>query len=398
LPKTAASSAADPHNSPLKDKALWDKIRTDATAGPVPQPPMRVWLLDRNGIADYSSIAFTPEMLEEKLNELRREVGSNVARRLPSTRGFAAVPAAGLPSFDETLASLGQLLIPVNFWRKLRSYRQIVVVPEMAIAEVPFALLKGPDGVMLTETAGLWIARGMIDMTDQGDALMVTDWTLKMNFTFDNPLVAGNPRFMPDRSLSLPPLPGAQAEAIAVSELMGTKPLLGTEATKPEIVARAKESDVIYIATHGMALSDDPMSSFLALANAPEAQGRWSAKEIQSLDLRKTDLAVLSACQTGLGMAHAGGVIGVGRAFASAGVRWVVTSLWNVDDTATVDLMTRFVANMGSCKNVTECLPATALQTAMADTRKIYPDPKLWGAFVVFGVPSGARLDRLQLQ
>jgi CHAT domain-containing protein len=197
--------------------------------------------------------------------------------------------------------------------------------------------------------------------------------------------------FVSNERLYLPQLPGAENESKAVSSIMHTTPLLGTEATKKTVVSRATTADVLYFATHGAAIPDDPLSGFLALAGAPEEAGRWSAKEIQSMDLSRTNLAVLSACQTGLGGVHPAGIIGVGRAFTLAGVRWVVMSLWNLDDKATSDLMQNFIRELAACKS-SACLPAVALRRAMLTEKNLNPDPRVWGPFVVFGVPSGSRL------
>src|SRR5262249_1776705 len=61
-----------------------------------------------------------------------------------------------------------------------------------------------------------------------------------------------------------------------------------------------------------------------------------TAEEVGSLDLRETDLVVLSACETGLGFdAGTDGVLGLTRAFLTAGSRSVVSSLWKVEDSAT---------------------------------------------------------------
>lgn len=70
--------------------------------------------------------------------------------------------------------------------------------------------------------------------------------------------------------------------------------------------------------------------------------GIVTAKEISQLDFRNMDLAVLSACQTGLGDIDPDGVFGLQRGFKKAGVQSLLMSLWKVDDKATKLLMSNF--------------------------------------------------------
>lgn len=94
------------------------------------------------------------------------------------------------------------------------------------------------------------------------------------------------------------------------------------------------------------------------VAGADEDDGILTAEEIATLDLRGTEWAVLSACDTGIGEIRAGeGVFGLRRAFQMAGARTVIMSLWPVEDEAARRWMTalyrhRFVAGESTAESV----------------------------------------------
>ncbi len=89
------------------------------------------------------------------------------------------------------------------------------------------------------------------------------------------------------------------------------------------------------------------MSGLVLSAGQTPDEEILTAEDIASLDLRGTELVVLSACDTGLGRTAGGeGVIGLKRALLTAGAQSVVTSLWKVDDSATCLLMKQFYDNL----------------------------------------------------
>lgn len=143
----------------------------------------------------------------------------------------------------------------------------------------------------------------------------------------------------------------------------------------------------LHFATHGYLDSERAGLSALVLSLVDE-QGRQQdgflrAHELYNLDL-PAELVVLSACQTGLGKQIKGeGMIGLTRGFMHAGAARVVVSLWNVNDKATSELMTRFYQKMLKEQQA----PAAALRSAQVEMwkQKAWQSPNYWAAFVLQG-------------
>jgi CHAT domain-containing protein/tetratricopeptide (TPR) repeat protein len=209
-------------------------------------------------------------------------------------------------------------------------------------------------------------------------------------------------------------------EGKRVAQLLGVKPWLDRDALKGPLRARSSPA-FLHLATHGFFLAPnqphDPgddkskiavleqvsamaRSGFvLAGANASLAgrqpnedagDGILTAAEVADLDLSGTQMVVLSACDTGLGDVRTGeGVLGLRRAFAMAGARTVVMSLWRVRDEATRELMEQFYTalNKGDRR-------ADALRQAQLDVRRRWPRVRDWAAFICQGDVSTIRYRR----
>jgi CHAT domain-containing protein len=108
--------------------------------------------------------------------------------------------------------------------------------------------------------------------------------------------------------------------------------------------------------------------------------GILKSSEIAKLDLNNVDLAVLSACETGLGAVTREGVFGLQRGFKKAGVNSILMSLWKVDDDATCALMTQFYANWLSGKSKYESLE---LAKDYIRSQAAWSSPFYWAAFIL---------------
>jgi CHAT domain-containing protein len=101
-------------------------------------------------------------------------------------------------------------------------------------------------------------------------------------------------------------------------------------------------------------------------------------KKTNPANLRKMNLAVLSACETGPGESAGGeGVYGLVRAFHIAGTRNVAASLWKVEDEATAALMVLFYRHLWSRKPLP---PVEALRQAQLALYRNPQHVKEWSA------------------
>ena len=148
-----------------------------------------------------------------------------------------------------------------------------------------------------------------------------------------------------------------------------------------------KQVNLLHIATHGAYRSvkkstdaESMQNSLLAFAGANlDDSGIVTAADIATMNLRECDLAVLSACETGLGKLGGDGVFGLQRGFKNAGVHTLLMSLKNVPDGPTADLMISFYRHLmaGSSKR-------EALVKAQQDIRnKGFNDPQYWATFIL---------------
>lgn len=144
---------------------------------------------------------------------------------------------------------------------------------------------------------------------------------------------------------------------------------------------------IVHFATHGIINSRHAELSGIVLSlvdrEGKPQNGFLRLYDIYNLKL-KSDLVVLSACQTALGRDIKGeGLIGLTRAFMYAGSTRVIASLWQTDDRATAVLMGRFYEDLlGRGMS-----PASALRSAQISMwqDKRWRNPRYWAAFTIQG-------------
>lgn len=189
-------------------------------------------------------------------------------------------------------------------------------------------------------------------------------------------LIFGNPKLdNPKYDLKY-----AQDEALAIGKIIPRSSVfLRSEATETNLKKYGGAYPVIHLAVHGIFDLDSPLDSALLLARDSDNDGMLRAGELYNLSLN-ADLVTLSACETALGKVATGDdVVGFTRGFLYAGARSLVSSLWQVDDRATRDLMVNFYTNFSRMSK------DEALRQAQLKVKKQYPHPYYWAAFLLTG-------------
>jgi CHAT domain-containing protein len=274
----------------------------------------------------------------------------------------------------------------------------IYLAPDGALTQVPWAALPGskPGSVLLEEYTLAVVPHGQFLLESlsgrpgpppEKGSLLVAG-----GVAYDQPPVA--PVAAGDlwraagvgSKIIWQALPGTARELERIVGLAGKRPTTvrrGKDASTAQLLRDLAQVRWAHLATHGF-FADPSMRSALQLsekdyersrrgerigagarsplvlsglvlagANLPvkdpekEDGGILTAEAIAGLNLDKVELAVLSACDTGLGEVAGGeGVFGLQRTFHIAGAKNVIASLWKVDDEATAALMSLFYHNL----------------------------------------------------
>ena len=328
-------------------------------------------------------------------------------------------------------ARLHARLFPPALQRAIVGKPRLLIAPDGVLSLLPFALLPGEDGhEFLVETRTVSYIPSGRDLLRRRVAPSAPTGLLAVGApAFEQaPIQTAHPSTL-RAGCGVPedpfvPLPGTARELRAIAAIYqkahATRPLIllqGTQATKAALLERASSAEVLHLATHAYFAGEEctpaglvvvPQRTMgeapaflgynplvlagIALAGANErekADGILTALEVTALDLRGTSLVVLSACDTGLGtVARGQELLGLRWAFAYAGARHLVTSLWSVPDVGTATLMTHFYSALWEKGlSVPAALRTAQLEMLKAARAKGDSVPYAWGAFVASGRP-----------
>lgn len=183
------------------------------------------------------------------------------------------------------------------------------------------------------------------------------------------------------REIPLLPLKYSGEEIHDIGKIIKANTILTDKnATETNFKNDAGKNGIIHLSTHSFLFNNQPVIFFSNYYD-PDNDGFLEAGEIVQLKL-KSDLVVLSSCNSGLGVIdESEGILGMTKAFFEAGAKSVIVSLWPVNDKYTAKFMALFYQNLSKGYDKSKALR----QTKIEFIKKYSPNPYYWAAFVLSG-------------
>lgn len=347
--------------------------------------------------------------------------------------GAAVRQRARAPDDGATRGELDRIdrLLSRRLWMPLApalaGAERAVLVPDGPLSLLNFAALLDASGRYVLESGPtLHLVSSERDLLRAPDTARAPRLLIVADPAFDDSTVLGQAaaergllRCTRLGDLRFGRLPASRSEAADLGRLWRERTgqeadmLMGKAASESGLRDAAPGHTIVHIASHGFVLEsaclepddvsalDDGRYSPLLLAGIALAganrrargeiaddDGILTASEVAALDLSGVQWVVLSGCETGGGEVRAAeGVVGLQRAFATAGARNVVMSLWPVaDEDAHAFMAELYAGRLARGRTISDALREAGLRLLSRWSSDGRPaDPSRWAAFVAIG-------------
>ena len=262
---------------------------------------------------------------------------------------------------------------------------KLIIVPEGPLFFAPFSSLIDEHGCYLSENYSIQITPSLQSV--KASMKKVHDPNLGFALFFGNPTIGEvslrGEVFTPSD------LPNAAEEVKCVSQLFQATPILGRKAKKQVLLELLDKASIIHIAAHGEHNSGEillaPNRSQDSTTSSPSTQESFllTQQDVMNISV-KARLVVLSCCHTGQGKVSSEGVIGITRAFLTAGARSVLATLWPIYDIATKEFMEKFYKDLCQGRSVCEALRRTK-NIFQKHEKRHYRSVNIWAPFTIYG-------------
>jgi CHAT domain-containing protein len=193
------------------------------------------------------------------------------------------------------------------------------------------------------------------------------------------------------------PLPKTKAEVLAIKDIYPSIKVFTELNANEDNLKSISNSKILHIATHGIVVENkderEPLlkcalalSGYNTSIDNKNDYGIFTGLKIVSLNLRNTDLVVLSACESAKGQSDTTeGVASLSRAFMMAGANATIASLWEANDEYSKDFFTQYYKKLSISSDYNKAFKETQLESFNNLQNKGLDHPLFWACFCFFG-------------
>lgn len=188
------------------------------------------------------------------------------------------------------------------------------------------------------------------------------------------------------RNEKLADLPHARKAVEILSKQIKGEQWIGPAATEENFKKYAPKYKLLHLAMHGIIDDENPLFSKLIFTpnTSTNEDDQLHANELYNIKLN-AHLAVLSACNTGVGQLKKGeGIMSLSRAFTYAGCPSLVISLWSIPSKASANIISQFHLYLKEGQNIDDALKQAKLHY-LENASQERKHPYFWAGFTLIG-------------
>ena len=348
------------------------------------------------------SLLFVYLITEDSIKLLKNNIGNNFSDKVESFVGKMNVlpEMSNLKENSHEFANLGydiyKTLLLDNSWVVIS--KNLIIVPDGILGYLSFdaLLFEKPQADFTGYRTLSYLIRKHAISYGYSATLLFKDYEkrsdrkrlLAMAPSYESLTKVNIPGMSNLRDLSkyLYPLKHSQKEVEQIHKTFKGEVFEGKFATESNFKANSEKFSLLHFAMHTLINDEDPLNSKLVFSLEGDTidDGFLNTYEIYNLKLN-AELAVLSACKTGVGKISKGeGIMSLARGFLYAGVPGIVMTLWAIEDISTAEIITSFYdfLKRGERKDV-------SLQKAkllyLENANQLQSHPYFWAAYVQIG-------------
>ena len=285
---------------------------------------------------------------------------------------------------------------------------RLCVIPDGVLNYLPFAALPLQDAPLPLQYGELEYLQSVADVSYSYSTTYLLAVSDARRNTYEKNFVGFAPTFRESEEMAngsqsaksllrsnatLAPLVYSMQEVATVANMVDDAyTYYDEQADVQHFLEEVGKARVLHLSSHGFVDPADPNLSFIAFTQSGEQLQKDQLLYFNDLYALRIDneLTVLSACETAVGKLAAGETtMSMASAFAAAGARSTVTTLWQVDDAATKDLIVAFYRELVQGKT-----RLTSINGAQREMRQLgdYAHPYYWSGLTLYGASSPIEL------